>query len=69
MVNGGKLEFWVFVNFSSLYQESCVKFCEDLVNVCNSKGMVWLWSTLITQGAICASNWFNWLVSLDGESF
>ncbi|KAL6270621.1 hypothetical protein ACE6H2_027532 [Prunus campanulata] len=39
MVDGGKVDFWAFVNFSRLGQDFTFPFCEDLVNVCNSKGV------------------------------
>ncbi|KAL6185018.1 hypothetical protein ACLB2K_041153 [Fragaria x ananassa] len=37
MFNGGKLQFWAFVNFSRLSQEITFPFLEALVNVCNRK--------------------------------
>ncbi|ONI00992.1 hypothetical protein PRUPE_6G115400 [Prunus persica] len=40
MVNGGKVDFWAFVNFSGLRQDFNSRFCEDLVNMCISKGVV-----------------------------
>ncbi|PPD75857.1 hypothetical protein GOBAR_DD27219 [Gossypium barbadense] len=40
MVNGGKVDFWSCVNFSSEYWNMSEDFCAGLVNMCNSKGMV-----------------------------
>nr|KJB35174.1 hypothetical protein B456_006G103000 [Gossypium raimondii] len=40
MVNGGKVDFWSCVNFSSEYRNMSEDFCAGLVNMCNSKGMV-----------------------------
>ncbi|XP_048424946.1 protein argonaute 5 [Pyrus x bretschneideri] len=39
MVNGGRLDFWACVNFSRLDPSFNFRFCEDLVNMCNSKGV------------------------------
>ncbi|TYG53472.1 hypothetical protein ES288_D09G112300v1 [Gossypium darwinii] len=40
MVNGGKVDFWTCVNFSSEYWNMSEDFCAELVKMCNSKGMV-----------------------------
>ncbi|XP_048324124.2 protein argonaute 5-like [Ziziphus jujuba] len=40
MVNGGKVDFWTCVNFSRLNQDVLSRFCQELVDMCNSKGMV-----------------------------
>ncbi|KAK6272217.1 hypothetical protein POUND7_009300, partial [Theobroma cacao] len=40
MVNGGKVDFWTCVNFSSEYKNISEHFCMELVKMCNSKGMV-----------------------------
>nr|KJB35182.1 hypothetical protein B456_006G103100 [Gossypium raimondii] len=40
MVNGGKVDFWTCVNFSSGYWNMSKGFCAELVKMCNSKGMV-----------------------------
>ncbi|XP_050370063.1 protein argonaute 5 [Argentina anserina] len=41
MVNGARVDHWTFVNFSSrLRGDFNDRFCEDLVNMCNSKGVV-----------------------------
>ena len=40
MVNGGKVDFWTCVNFSSDYANMSEDFCKELVKMCNSKGMV-----------------------------
>ncbi|TYJ18049.1 hypothetical protein E1A91_A09G095000v1, partial [Gossypium mustelinum] len=40
MVNGGKVDFWTCVNFSSGYWNMSEDFCAELVKMCNSKGMV-----------------------------
>ncbi|KAE8674886.1 Protein argonaute 1A [Hibiscus syriacus] len=40
MVNGGRLDFWTCVNFSSKFMNMSNDFCYELVNMCNSKGMV-----------------------------
>ncbi|KAK8279380.1 hypothetical protein V6Z11_D09G106400 [Gossypium hirsutum] len=40
MVNGGKVDFWSCVNFSSEYWNMSEEFCAELVNMCNNKGMV-----------------------------
>ncbi|KAL6195911.1 hypothetical protein ACLB2K_031528 [Fragaria x ananassa] len=47
MFNGGKLQFWAFVNFSRLSQDITFPFLEALVNVCNSKGMEFFSQPLI----------------------
>ncbi|KAM5584344.1 protein argonaute 5 [Rosa sericea] len=39
MVNGAKVDFWAFVNFSRLREDFNYSFCEDLVYMCNSKGV------------------------------
>ncbi|RXH83542.1 hypothetical protein DVH24_005795 [Malus domestica] len=39
LVNGGRVDFWGFVNFSRLDQNFNYRFCEDLVNTCISKGV------------------------------
>ncbi|XP_050370071.1 protein argonaute 5-like [Argentina anserina] len=39
MVNGARLQFWAFVNFSRLSHDVTFQFLDSLVNVCNSKGM------------------------------
>lgn len=40
MVNGGTLEHWTCVNFSSRVRQDLVhRFCEELVGMCASKGM------------------------------
>ncbi|PPD75856.1 hypothetical protein GOBAR_DD27218 [Gossypium barbadense] len=40
MVNGGKVDFWSCVNFSSEYWNMSEEFCAELVNMCNNKAMV-----------------------------
>ncbi|KAE8680539.1 Protein argonaute 1A [Hibiscus syriacus] len=40
MVNGGRLDFWTCVNFSSKFMNMSNDFCYELVNMCNSKGMM-----------------------------
>ncbi|XWS28646.1 hypothetical protein CRYUN_Cryun25bG0088800 [Craigia yunnanensis] len=40
MVNGGKVDFWTCVNFSSDYANISEDFCKELVKMCNNKGMV-----------------------------
>ncbi|KAF5937660.1 hypothetical protein HYC85_025166 [Camellia sinensis] len=42
MVNGGKVEFWTCVSFSRIRQDEVFRFCENLVYMCQSKGMVWI---------------------------
>ncbi|KAM1309947.1 hypothetical protein ACFX13_006725 [Malus domestica] len=39
MVNGGRVDFWACVNFSRLDPNFNFRFCEDLVNMCGSKGV------------------------------
>ncbi|CAN6692256.1 unnamed protein product [Malus baccata var. baccata] len=39
MVNGGRVDFWACVNFSRLDPNFNFRFCEDLVNMCDSKGV------------------------------
>lgn len=39
MVNGAKVDFWAFVNFSRLREDFNYRFCDDLVNMCSSKGV------------------------------
>uniref|UniRef100_A0A5B6ZD42 Protein argonaute 5 n=1 Tax=Davidia involucrata TaxID=16924 RepID=A0A5B6ZD42_DAVIN len=40
MVNGGRVETWTCVNFSSrTRQDLAVRFCQDLVSMCIDKGM------------------------------
>ncbi|XP_078148836.1 protein argonaute MEL1-like isoform X1 [Carex rostrata] len=40
MVNGGTVENWTCLNFSQTFQREVIKFCNDLVAVCNRRGMV-----------------------------
>ncbi|GMN68415.1 hypothetical protein TIFTF001_037469 [Ficus carica] len=40
MVNGGRVDFWACVNFSRWNSEMQHCFCEELVTMCNAKGMV-----------------------------
>ncbi|XVE59481.1 hypothetical protein DITRI_Ditri05aG0049300 [Diplodiscus trichospermus] len=40
MVNGGRVDFWTCVNFSSEYANMSEDFSMELVKMCNSKGMV-----------------------------
>lgn len=41
MVNGGRVDYWTCVNFSSRLDPGLpAEFCLQLVNMCNSKGMV-----------------------------
>ncbi|KAK9279607.1 hypothetical protein L1049_013286 [Liquidambar formosana] len=48
MVNGGNVEFWTCVNFSQkLCPDVVFGFCEGLVNMCASKGMVFNPSPLL----------------------
>ncbi|PON32555.1 Exonuclease/helicase-like [Parasponia andersonii] len=39
LVNGGVVDYWACVNFSSRNQDVHHHFCEDLVSMCNSRGM------------------------------
>ncbi|KAL1557676.1 argonaute 5 [Salvia divinorum] len=39
MVNGGKVEFWACINFSRMNSTHAGQFCDDLINMCCSKGM------------------------------
>ncbi|XP_048424948.1 protein argonaute 5 isoform X2 [Pyrus x bretschneideri] len=39
MVNGGRVDFWACVNFSRLDPSFNFRFCDDLVNMCNSRGV------------------------------
>ncbi|KAM1040513.1 hypothetical protein TB2_029352 [Malus domestica] len=39
MVNGGRVDFWACVNLSRLDPSFNFRFCDDLVNMCNSKGV------------------------------
>ncbi|KAJ0982367.1 hypothetical protein J5N97_010622 [Dioscorea zingiberensis] len=39
MVNGGIVENWTCVNFSSLGEDDIREFCDDLVHMCNKIGM------------------------------
>ncbi|KAF3455136.1 hypothetical protein FNV43_RR05584 [Rhamnella rubrinervis] len=39
LINGGKVEFWGCVNFSRMNPDMQIRFCQELVNMCNSKGM------------------------------
>ncbi|KAM7496848.1 hypothetical protein LguiA_021262 [Lonicera macranthoides] len=40
MVNGGRVDFWSFVNFSRMRPDMADAFCHDLIDMCCSKGMV-----------------------------
>ncbi|XP_038990444.1 protein argonaute MEL1-like [Phoenix dactylifera] len=40
MVNGGTIEYWTCLNFSRLRPNDVFQFCNDLVGMCNDKGMV-----------------------------
>ncbi|PRQ58743.1 putative post-transcriptional gene silencing PAZ-Argonaute family [Rosa chinensis] len=40
MVNGGIVDFWAFVNFSGIPEESSDRFIKALIAMCNSKGMI-----------------------------
>jgi hypothetical protein len=47
MVNGGKIDFWTCVNFSTRVQRDLpFEFCWQLMDMCNSKGMVGLHPSL-----------------------
>ncbi|KAL2536180.1 Protein argonaute 5 [Forsythia ovata] len=39
MVNGGKVEFWTCINFSQRANVDLNRFCNELIGMCNSKGM------------------------------
>lgn len=39
MVDGGKLEFWACINFSRMSNQNAGQFCDDLIDMCCSKGM------------------------------
>ncbi|XP_022860648.1 protein argonaute MEL1-like [Olea europaea var. sylvestris] len=39
MVNGGKVEFWTCINFSQRFNVDVDRFCNELIGMCNSKGM------------------------------
>ncbi|KAB2614892.1 protein argonaute 5-like [Pyrus ussuriensis x Pyrus communis] len=49
MVNGGRVDFWACVNFSRLDPSFNFRFCDDLVNMCNSKGVVGGRNTVLTD--------------------
>jgi hypothetical protein len=40
MVNGGTVNNWACLNFSQTSEREVIKFCDDLVAMCNRKGMV-----------------------------
>ncbi|KAG6682438.1 hypothetical protein I3842_13G141500 [Carya illinoinensis] len=41
MINGGTVDFWTCVNFSTrVNRDLPSEFCDQLINMCNSKGMV-----------------------------
>ncbi|XP_062173160.1 protein argonaute 5-like [Alnus glutinosa] len=40
MINGGRVDFWTCVNFSRLHRDFPFDFCEQLISMCSSKGMV-----------------------------
>ncbi|XP_062158569.1 protein argonaute 5-like isoform X2 [Alnus glutinosa] len=41
MINGGRVEFWTCVNFSrQVNRDLAFEFCDQLIDMCNSKGMV-----------------------------
>ncbi|XP_059453769.1 protein argonaute 5-like [Corylus avellana] len=41
MINGGRVEFWTCVNFSKRVKiDLPFEFCDQLINMCNRKGMV-----------------------------
>ncbi|KAG6417322.1 hypothetical protein SASPL_119476 [Salvia splendens] len=39
MVNGGRVEFWACINFSRMHSNHAGQFCDDLIEMCCSKGM------------------------------
>ncbi|CAN0916560.1 Protein argonaute 5 [Linum grandiflorum] len=39
MFNGGRLDYWTCLNFSSLQKEYPLGFCYELIRMCNSRGM------------------------------
>ncbi|XP_041992116.1 protein argonaute MEL1-like [Salvia splendens] len=39
MVNGGKVEFWACINFSRMHSNHAGQFCDDLIDMCCSRGM------------------------------
>ncbi|CAI0398011.1 unnamed protein product [Linum tenue] len=40
MVNGGRVDYWTCLNFSSLNNDFPIDFCGELIDMCNSKGML-----------------------------
>ncbi|KAI6685242.1 hypothetical protein NL676_031155 [Syzygium grande] len=40
MIDGGRVDTWMCVNFSRWNQNMTHQFCDELVKLCNSKGMV-----------------------------
>ncbi|KAG1347516.1 hypothetical protein COCNU_06G013450 [Cocos nucifera] len=40
MINGGTIEYWTCLNFSRVPPNDVFRFCNDLVGMCNDKGMV-----------------------------
>lgn len=40
MVNGGRVDYWTCINFSRVDPRRAHQFCQDLANMCESKGIV-----------------------------
>ena len=41
MFNGGTVQVWTCMNFSTRLNHDVSGFCQRLVDMCNKKGMVW----------------------------
>ncbi|XP_057955824.1 protein argonaute 5-like [Malania oleifera] len=69
MVNGGTVHFWGCINFSSrLGQDVAFQFCQELVNMCVSKGMVFSPNPLFPMFSADSRNIENALVNLHSQS-
>ncbi|XVF46819.1 hypothetical protein PTKIN_Ptkin03bG0058800 [Pterospermum kingtungense] len=68
MVNGGKVDFWTCVNFSLEYANMSKDFCHELVNMCNSKGMVFCQSPSVPIRSARSDRIDEALVDINNES-
>ncbi|GMI98406.1 ARGONAUTE 5 [Hibiscus trionum] len=68
MVNGGRVKFWTCVNFSSKYKNMSKVFCDELVEMCNNKGMDFCNTPSIEMRSACPAEIHESLSDIYRES-